>query len=61
MAAIHWIHEIVEHYYEFSDLLEKVDFVFIPIINPDGNNFSRESVSNFFHFLSLNVNKYNFA
>jgi extracellular matrix protein 14 len=40
MAVLYFIHEIVEHDYEFPDLLASVDFVFIPVSNPDGYAFS---------------------
>lgn len=34
MSVLYMIHEIVEHDYEFVDLLANVDFVFIPVSNP---------------------------
>jgi murein tripeptide amidase MpaA len=40
MAVLYFIHELVEHDYEFPDLLENVDLVFIPVSNPDGYAFS---------------------
>lgn len=36
MTAMYIVHEIVEHDYEFEDILSKVDIVLIPVANPDG-------------------------
>lgn len=36
MAAVYFIHEIVEHSYEFENILDAVEFVVIPVANPDG-------------------------
>lgn len=36
MTAVYFIHEIVEHYYEFEAILDAVEFVIIPVANPDG-------------------------
>lgn len=44
MAAMYIIHEIVEHDYEFDDLLDNIDFVVLPVSNPDGYVFSHENV-----------------
>jgi murein tripeptide amidase MpaA len=40
MAAMYIIHEIVEHPYNFEDIIDKVDLVFIPVVNIDGYVFS---------------------
>lgn len=34
MAAMYFLHEIVDHFYEFEDILANLDFVFIPVANP---------------------------
>jgi murein tripeptide amidase MpaA len=40
MAALYFIHQIVEHSYDYENILSKVDFVFIPVANPDGYVYS---------------------
>lgn len=40
MTAMYIIHEIVEHPYNFRDIIDKVDLVFIPVVNIDGYVFS---------------------
>jgi murein tripeptide amidase MpaA len=40
MTSLYIIHEIVEHYYDFEDLLNRVNFIIIPVANPDGYAFS---------------------
>lgn len=34
MANLYLIHELVEHSYDFVDLLSRVDLIFLPIANP---------------------------
>lgn len=34
MAALYFIHEIVEHSSEYADILDKVDLIFFPTSNP---------------------------
>lgn len=46
MVAIHFIQELVENSAKYTNLLEKVDIVIIPSMNPDGYDFSQSSVSN---------------
>jgi murein tripeptide amidase MpaA len=43
MTALYIIHEIVEHSSEFTDILNKVNFVILPVANPDGYEFSHTS------------------
>lgn len=40
MVNVYIIHEIVEHYYDFADILDRVDLVFLAVANPDGYIFS---------------------
>lgn len=37
MATMYYIHDIVEHYYEFDDILDNVNLVFVPVANPGKN------------------------
>ncbi|XP_058124251.1 carboxypeptidase B-like [Anopheles ziemanni] len=41
MSASYILHEIVEHYYEFEHILDNVNFLVVPLANPDGYEFSR--------------------
>jgi hypothetical protein len=34
MTAVYFIHEIVEHYYEFDAILNEIEFIVIPLANP---------------------------
>lgn len=34
MASLYFLHELVEHDYEFDDILDNVDLVFITVANP---------------------------
>ncbi|XP_049290824.1 carboxypeptidase B-like [Anopheles funestus] len=43
MSASYILHEIVEHYYEFENILDNVNFLVVPLVNPDGYEFSRTS------------------
>lgn len=43
MSALYFIHELVEHDYEFEDILDRVDLVFIPVANPDGYVYSHHT------------------
>lgn len=40
MVAMYIIHELAEHPYNFEDILDNVDLVFIPVVNIDGYIFS---------------------
>ncbi|KAG5675311.1 hypothetical protein PVAND_005222 [Polypedilum vanderplanki] len=40
MTALYFLHEFVEHHYEFDDILDAVDIVIIPVANPDGYVFT---------------------
>lgn len=44
MAALYFIHELVEHSHQYADLLE-CDWIIIPMANPDGYQFSHDVVS----------------
>jgi carboxypeptidase A2 len=43
MAAINLVHELVDHAYDFEQILREVEFVVIPSANPDGKEFSHNS------------------
>lgn len=46
MAAVDLMHELVEHYEEFQNIVDNVEWFVIPVANPDGYEFSRtEGVS----------------
>lgn len=47
MTAIHFIQELVENSAKYATLLDKVDVVIIPSMNPDGYDFSHSSVNTF--------------
>ena len=34
MASLYFLHEVVEHYYEFDALLDNFELVVIPVANP---------------------------
>jgi hypothetical protein len=34
MASLYFLHEVVEHYYEFDALLDYFEIVVIPLANP---------------------------
>ncbi|CAG9797361.1 unnamed protein product [Chironomus riparius] len=40
MASLYFLHEVVEHYYEFDALLDYFEIVVIPVANPDGYVYS---------------------
>jgi murein tripeptide amidase MpaA len=43
MVAVNLVHELVDHAYEFEQILREVEFVVIPAANPDGKEFSHTS------------------
>lgn len=43
MTAVYFIHEIVEHYYEFEAILHDVEFIVIPVSNPDGYAYTHST------------------
>jgi murein tripeptide amidase MpaA len=46
MAAVDVMHELAEHYEDFRNIVDNVEWFIIPIANPDGYEFSRtEGVS----------------
>lgn len=48
MAALELMHQLVEQYADFRDLVDRVEWFIIPIANPDGFEFSRtEGVNRF--------------
>lgn len=48
MSAVDIIHELVEHYDEFREIVDNVDWYILPVSNPDGYTFSHiEGVSYF--------------
>lgn len=56
MAALYFIHEIVEHSYEHADILDKVDLIFMPTANPGLrglSNHKTEDFTGFFRWLRV--------
>lgn len=46
MAAVNLMHELTEHYDDFRNIVDNVEWFIIPVANPDGYEFSRtEGVS----------------
>lgn len=39
-SAFYFLHQLVENSTTHNDLLEGVDYVFVPLVNPDGYNYS---------------------
>lgn len=48
MAAVDIMHELVEHYEDFRNIVDDLEWFVIPVANPDGYVFSHtEGVSSF--------------
>lgn len=45
MTAVYFMQQLVENSAYYADILNRVDIVIIPQINPDGYEFSRTSVN----------------
>lgn len=45
MAAIDIMHELVEHYSDFQDIVDNIEWFVIPVGNPDGYEFSRAAAA----------------
>lgn len=41
MGAINLIHELVEHYDDYRPLVDDIEWFIVPVVNPDGFEFSR--------------------
>lgn len=41
VTGVYLIHELVEHYADNTDIVDAVDWVIIPVGNPDGYEFSQ--------------------
>lgn len=41
MAAVNLIHELVEYYEEYQNIVDNVEWFIIPVVNVDGYEFSR--------------------
>lgn len=46
-TALYCIHELIEHFERNKNMLEKLDFIIVPIINVDGYEYSHTNVGNF--------------
>jgi hypothetical protein len=57
MAAVNLFHELVEHYDDFRNIVDNVEWFIIPVANPDGYEFSRtEGVSGILDLFVLSEN-----
>ncbi|XP_058834630.1 carboxypeptidase B-like [Topomyia yanbarensis] len=56
MMAMFVLHELVEHPEQFSDILAEVNFLVIPLVNPDGYVYSHETDRNWIKSRSDNGN-----
>lgn len=43
-TTIYFIHQLVERRNEYLDILDNIDFVILPLVNPDGYDYSRSNV-----------------
>lgn len=50
-TAVYCIHELIEHFEKNRSMLEKLDFIIVPIINVDGYEYSHTNVGYCFFFL----------
>lgn len=44
MSALYLMHNLVEKFEENADILDKVDWLVVPIVNPDGFEYTHEKV-----------------
>lgn len=44
-AIIYFIHQLVERRNEHLDILDNIDFVILPVVNPDGYDHTRTTVN----------------
>lgn len=51
VAGIYLIHELVDHHDHHWDFVDQVDWIIIPVANPDGYEYSHTDVSK--NFISL--------
>lgn len=48
MTAVHLLRRLIEHSNEHLDVLEDIDWIIIPVVNPDGYVYSHNKVSSSF-------------
>lgn len=44
MSVLYLLHELVENYAANLDLLKEVDWVIVPVVNPDGYAYTFDGV-----------------
>lgn len=45
MSVLYLLHQLVENYSANLELLRNVDWVIVPVVNPDGYVYTHEGVS----------------
>lgn len=45
MSVLYLLHQLVENFSENMELLRNVDWVVVPVVNPDGYVYTHEGVS----------------
>lgn len=45
VTGVFLIHELVEHYDENRDIVDNIDWIIVPVANPDGYAFTHTSVT----------------
>lgn len=53
MSALHLLQNLVEKSKEHAALLDKVDWIVVPIVNPDGYHFTHETVMHIIQIIDI--------
>lgn len=56
MAAVNLMHELTEHYEDYQNIVDNIEWFIIPVANPDGYEFSRTEGVSVAQGLHLNLN-----
>lgn len=48
VTGAYLIHELVEHYADHREIVDNVDWIIVPVANPDGYAFTHSNVRNLF-------------